>query len=71
MTQVTAALVPVCISTAYDDPLFSATLERIKDLPNTSRTKLIIQAGWATMPRSNSPNLVVANACMNELMKNH
>jgi hypothetical protein len=67
-SEVTLALVPICVERARNDPELPKVLDQMKTLRNTSRTKLVMQAGWATQPHASSPNLDLANACMDEII---
>jgi hypothetical protein len=66
--EVTAALVPYCVERARNDPQFIKTLAQIKKAGSFNRTKIVLQAGWATMSVSSKPDHVVANACMEALV---
>jgi dienelactone hydrolase len=64
---VVAALSPICVEQAKADPLSSATLAKLKDTSTYQRGPIVMEAGWATMPGSASPDRAVANACMETL----
>ncbi|MDF1736913.1 MAG: hypothetical protein P1U37_16595 [Minwuia sp.] len=65
--QVIAALVPVCYSTAAADPERLAKAETIKRSVGYSRYKAVMEAGWATPPGSESPDVNLARACVEGL----
>lgn len=65
--QVTAALLPICVTQAQADPLFAATMSKLKDARSFDRSKMLQEAGWATMPGSTEPNSRVSFACMDKL----
>ena len=69
--EVTKVLVPHCIDQALHDPQFLQTLALIKSASNYNRTKILIQAGWATLLPMTDPDLVIANACMEMLTSDH
>ena len=64
----TAALVPVCIARANEDPSYATTMEQIVAQKSWDRDETLKTAGWATMPGSESPNQLVADACVKALM---
>ena len=66
-TEVTAALLPVCLSQAQADPLFAATMSKLKDARSFDRSKMLQEAGWATIPGTTEPNSRVSFACMDKL----
>ena len=65
--EVTAALVPICLTQAQADPLFAETMAELKDARSFDRSKMVQEAGWATMPGSTEPNSRVSFACMDKL----
>ena len=69
--EVTKVLVPHCVDQAIHDPNFLTILAEIKDAANYNRTKVLIQAGWATLLPATDPDLVIANACMERLISDH
>lgn len=70
-SEVTKVLLPHCIDQATHDPNFLPILAEIKDAANYNRTKVLIQAGWATLLPATDPDLVIANACMERLISDH
>ncbi len=66
--EVTRVLVPHCVDQAVHDPRFSTILAQIKDASVHNRTKILIQAGWATLLPATDPDLVIASACMEKLL---
>ena len=65
--QVIAALVPVCHDTAAADPDRVAKTETIRESVGYSRYKAVMEAGWATPPGSDSPDVNLARACVDGL----
>ena len=66
-TAVTAALLPICLSQAQADPLFATTMSKLKDARSFDRSKMLQEAGWATIPGTTEPNSRVSFACMDKL----
>jgi hypothetical protein len=66
-TQVTAALVPVCLEISRADPNRVAKLETIKKASVYNRDSALMDAGWATMPGASKPDRQVASACLDGL----
>lgn len=69
--EVTKVLVPHCVDQALHDPSFLKILAEIKDAASYNRTKILIQAGWATLLPMTDPDLVIANACMKTLISDY
>jgi hypothetical protein len=65
--EVTAALLPICLSQAQQDPRFAATMAKLKDARSFDRSKMLQDAGWATMSGSTEPHSRVSFACMDKL----
>ena len=66
--EVTAALAPICVQRAKDDPQFDATFELIKQGRSYERANMMMKTtDWATMPGSQEPTRAVASACMESL----
>lgn len=65
--EVIAALLPICLTQAQEDPLFTSTMAKLKETRSFDRSKMLQAAGWATMPGSTEPNTRVAFACMDKL----
>jgi hypothetical protein len=72
-TARTAALVPFCVANAHNDPLWKS-----KDPKHSSdafydktwgQDTFVENAGWATMPGSDSADSDLAEACANALVK--
>jgi hypothetical protein len=42
-------------------------MAKLKDTSTYQRGPIVMEAGWATMPGSDSPDRAVANACMEAL----
>lgn len=69
--EVTKVLVPHCVDLALHDPHFLTILAEIKGATSYNRTKILIQAGWATLLPMTDPDLVIANACMETLTSDY
>ncbi len=69
--EVTRVLVPHCVDQAIHDPDFLIIMTQIKGAANYNRTKILLQAGWATLLPATDPDLVIANACMETLISDH
>jgi hypothetical protein len=65
--EVVAALVPVCIEQSNQDPVSATTLASLMEARPHQRDRMLMDAGWATMPGGTAPNSAVARACMQEL----
>lgn len=62
-----AALVPFCMAKA-DQASQEATLAKVKAEDSAySRSELVMQAGWATVGTSKTPDNALAIACANSL----
>lgn len=66
-TEVTAALVPVCLQQSKMDPTSAAVMTRLMAIESWKRTDAMMATGWATMPGSENPDRAVANACLMKL----
>lgn len=64
---VVAALAPICVAQARNDPQSAVTMAKLKETSTYQRGPIVMDVGWATMPGSTEPNRAVANACMAEL----
>ena len=64
---VVAALVPICLEQSRRDPQEVKTLAMLKDASPFERSRMLMDAGWATMPGTDDPNRSVAQACATEL----
>ena len=65
--EVTAALLPICLSQAQQDPQFAATMAKLKDARSFDRSKMLRDAGWATLPGATEPDSRLSFACMDKL----
>jgi hypothetical protein len=65
--EVVAALVPICIEQSKQDPKFQTTLALLKDADYYRRSRMLMDAGWATMPGADDADNSVASACMEAL----
>ena len=67
---VTEALVPVCIGQSKADPAVAMKLTELKALSYSYQQKdFVMKSGWATMPASEAPNIDLASACAEALLK--
>lgn len=65
--EVVAALVPICVAQARQDPEADQRLASLRDARGNNRRDVVIDAGWATMPGNDAPDRAVASACMERL----
>jgi hypothetical protein len=65
--EVVAALVPVCLEQSNQDPGSTTMLASLMEARPHERDRMLMDAGWATMPGATDPNSAVARACMQEL----
>lgn len=65
--DVVAALMPICVQQAGQDPQHLVMVEALKGAPSYQRTDMVTKAGWATMPGSSDTNRRVAAACADKL----
>lgn len=61
---VTAALVPVCLDQSRRDPLREARLSQLRQASPATRSDLLMDTGWATMPGSQAADPDLAEACL-------
>lgn len=66
-SQVTAALVPVCLEMSRTDPNRAAKIETIKNAPTYNRQSVLMDTGWATAPGTSKPDRQLATACLDGL----
>ncbi|MDA0784909.1 MAG: hypothetical protein O3B37_01350 [Proteobacteria bacterium] len=66
-SAVTAALLPICLSQAKQDPMYDVTMSKLEEARSFDRSKMVQEAGWATMPGTTEPNSRVSFACMDKL----
>ena len=62
-----AAMVPVCLQMAQTDPDRAEKLTTILEAATYQRRTKLMEAGWATMPGSDTPDRDLAQACVNSL----
>jgi hypothetical protein len=62
-----AAMVPVCLDLAANDPDRVAKLAVIRDTSIEGRRDAVMASGWATVPGSERPSHDLAQACMGAL----
>ncbi len=65
--EVTTAMVPVCLDLASRDPARDAKLATIRSAASYNRRSKLMDAGWATVPGSETPDRDLAEACIAEL----
>lgn len=65
--SVIEALVPVCLDIARMDPDRVAKLAEISALTTFRRRDAVMEAGWATVPGSDTPSRDLAQACIEGL----
>ena len=66
-SEVVAALVPICIEQARQDPDAEQRLASLRDARGNKRRDIVIDAGWATLPGRDAPDRTLATACMERL----
>ena len=62
--EVTAAMVPVCLDVARNDPDRIAQLAIIRAASHLNCRDAVMATGWATIPGAGTPNRDLAQACM-------
>lgn len=65
--QVIAALVPVCMEMSQTDTDRIAKMATLKAATTYQRRDVLMEAGWATVPGSMTPNRDLAGACVTAL----
>ncbi|WP_170520026.1 hypothetical protein [Ruegeria atlantica] len=65
--NVIAALVPVCVDMARTDAQRAEKITTIKEASSFKRKDAVMEAGWATVPGSQTPNKDLAQACIEGL----
>lgn len=65
--EVTLAMVPICLEISRLDPDRVAKLATIRSASTYNRRDAVMEAGWATVPGSESPNRDLAAACIDGL----
>lgn len=65
--SVIEALVPVCLDIARMDPDRVAKLAEISALTTFRQRDAVMEAGWATVPGSDTPSRDLAQACIEGL----
>ncbi|OOY16184.1 hypothetical protein [Thioclava sp. DLFJ4-1] len=65
--DVVAAMVPVCVEMARTDPERDAKLETIRAASTYQKRAVLMEAGWATVPGTDSPDRDIAQACLAKL----
>jgi hypothetical protein len=69
-TAVTSALVPFCLAKAKTDPAGAKKVGELRAISYSyEQNEFVMKAGWATMPGSEDPNRMVAEACASQLLK--
>lgn len=63
------ALVPMCVANSKnEDPQVTETLSAIQDARTYQRADIVMKAGWATPPGTESANRDLAKACAEKLV---
>jgi len=65
--EVVAALVPICVNQANNDPLNVVKITKLKEAKGYQRREILMESGWATMPGASNPDRGVASACSDKL----
>lgn len=66
-TELTSAMVPVCLDQARRDPDLLTKLETVRATSSYRQRDAVMDAGWATMPGTDAPDRGIAQACLAEL----
>ena len=70
VAAVTEALVPVCLGQYEADPERVAKLEQLRTLNSSyQQREFLMETGWATVPKAESPNRELADACAAVLLR--
>jgi hypothetical protein len=64
---VVAAMVPVCLDLAKNDPNRIEKLAAIREKSSFQRREALMETGWATVPGAEMPNRDIARACLASL----
>ena len=62
--DVVASMVPVCLDMARSDPARADKLATIRAASTYQRRDALMEAGWATVPGTDTPNRDIAQACL-------
>jgi len=65
--QVAEVLVPICVEQSKQDLRADVTMAKFVDANSFDQRKILIEAGWATMPGSSTPNEDIVRACAEAL----
>ena len=65
--SVAEVLVPICVEQSKQDVGAAATMAKFRDASSFEQRKILLEAGWATMPGSVKPNEDIARACAEAL----
>lgn len=62
-------LTPICVAQFLQDPNKDERLKELKEQSSWLRGDYVKEAGWATMPRSESPDQRVADECAERIVE--
>ncbi len=62
--KVIAALVPVCVDRSLNDANRADKLSKIRETSSYQRRGVLMEAGWATLPGSETASRDLAQACL-------
>ncbi len=65
--DVVAALVPVCLNMARNDPKRAEKMDEIRAASTYQRRDALMSVGWATVPGADEPDRDIAQACLSKL----
>ena len=68
-SEVSAALLPICLDLSAKDSERASKIEKIKAAPIYQRNEALLSTGWATMPGTTSSDSRVARECADALMQ--
>lgn len=66
--EVAAALLPICLELASQDNRRDTKIEGIRSKPSYQRNEAIMDAGWTTMPGTETSDRRVASVCVEKLL---
>ncbi len=66
-SEVTSALVPICVQMSADDPQRATKIATINKATSYKRRDAVMDTGWATVAGSDTPDRDLAKACMEDL----
>ncbi len=68
-TALVENLAPICVAQFLEDPNREERFKELKEKGSWQRGDFVKEAGWATMPRSKSPDPEVADECAKRIIE--